>query len=166
MGIEHELSQRDDEWQRRATAAAVAAARNIVLGDDAVINMNAPVGRLSDTEWGWIVCAAIFAWIRVRADQAAAEELDTELVIRTTGFAPNPWDAGAVAAILPALVDVPGVDWSKPLDQWSRETMISSLLAAFNLIRKAVVARSLSSRSITRTPKAGADELNDQLPFE
>jgi hypothetical protein len=164
MGIEHELSQRDDEWQRRATAAAVAAARSIAHGDD--INMNTPVGRLSDTKWGWIVAAAIFAWIRVRAEQAAAEELDTELVIRTTGFAPNPWDAGAVAAILPALVDVPGVDWSKPLDQWSRETMISFLLAAFDLIRKAVVARDLSSRSITRTPKAGADELNDQLPFE
>ena len=109
MGIEHELSQRDDEWQRRATAAAIAAARSIAHGDD--INMNTPVGRLSDTKWGWIVAAAIFAWIRVRAEQAAAEELDTELVIRTTGFAPNPWDAGAVAAMLPALVEVPGVDW-------------------------------------------------------
>ena len=160
---EQKLSQREDEWLRQATAAAITAARSVVLGDDAAINGNTLVGRLSDVEWGWIVAAVVFSWIRVRSEQATAEELDTELVIRTTGFAPSPWDAGAVAAILPQLADASDVDWSKPLDQWSRETMISFLLAAFDLIRKAVVARDLSSRSITRTPKSGADELNDQL---
>jgi hypothetical protein len=84
------LSAYEDAWQRRATAAAIAAARNIVLGDDAAINMNAPVGWLSDTEWGWIVGAVIFAWIRVRAEQAAAEGVDVERVVRGTGFAHEP----------------------------------------------------------------------------
>ena len=42
-----ELTEREDEWGRRATAAAIAAARRIVLGDQAVVNMNSPVGRLN-----------------------------------------------------------------------------------------------------------------------
>jgi hypothetical protein len=32
------LTEREDEWGLRATAAAIAAARKIVLGDEAVIN--------------------------------------------------------------------------------------------------------------------------------
>jgi hypothetical protein len=75
----------DDDWQRKATDAAIAAARNIVLGDDAAINKNTPVGRLGDIEWGWIVSAAIFAWIRTRAEQAAVEKLNAEQAIRLTG---------------------------------------------------------------------------------
>ena len=111
-----ELTQREDEWQQRATAAAIAAARRVVLGNEAAVNMNTPVGRLSDIEWGWIVAAAIFAWIATRAEQATAEGLDTERAIRVTGFARGePWDAGAIAAILPELGDDASIDWSQPL---------------------------------------------------
>ena len=35
--------------------------------------MMTPIGRLSDIEWGWLVAAIIFAWIKVRSEQATAE---------------------------------------------------------------------------------------------
>jgi hypothetical protein len=157
-----ELTEREDEWGRRATAAAIAAARRIVLGDQAVVNMNSPVGRLSDVEWGWIVSAAIFAWVATRAEQATAEGLDTEIVIRTATLDPNPWDAGAVATILPKLADVPGIDWSKPLVDRSPQEMISFLTTALDLIRTAIIARDLGGGSVTR--ESGADKLDDPIP--
>ena len=157
-----ELTEREDEWGRRATAAAIAAARRIVLGDQAVVNMNSPVGRLSDVEWGWIVSAAIFAWVATRAEQATAEGLDTEIVIRTATLDPNPWDAGAVATILPKLADVPGIDWSKPLADRSPQEMISFLTTALDLIRTAIIARDLGGGSVTR--KSGDDKPDDRIP--
>jgi len=79
-----ELTQREDEWQRRATAAAVAGVRKLTRGKDAVINENMPVGKLNDWQVGWIVAEAIFSWIAVRAEQAASKGLDVERVIRAT----------------------------------------------------------------------------------
>src|SRR5215467_5591564 len=90
------LSALEDVWQRMATAAAIAAARGVVQMDGP-IPPGTPIGRLSDTEWGWILAAMLFAWIGKRAEQAAAEQLDTEQTIRLTALDPEPWDAGAVA---------------------------------------------------------------------
>src|SRR5262245_29433200 len=98
------LSAIEDQWQRDATAAAIAGARGVVQMDGP-IPPGTPIGRLSDTEWGWIASAVLFGWIRVRAQQAAAEQLDTEQTIRMTALDPQPWDAGAVVSILPELVD-------------------------------------------------------------
>ena len=41
----------EDEWQRRATAAAIEAARGVVQMDGP-IPPGTPIGRLSDTELG------------------------------------------------------------------------------------------------------------------
>src|SRR6516165_8444135 len=71
----------DDEWQRRATASAIGAARGLVRAGS-YIPSGTPVGRLGDTEWGWVFCAMLFAWIATRAEQAAAEQLDAEQTIR------------------------------------------------------------------------------------
>jgi hypothetical protein len=141
----------EDIWQRQATAAAIAAARGVVQMDGP-IPPGAPIGRLSDTEWGWILAAMLFAWISKRAEQATAEQLDTERTIRMVALDPQPWDAGAVAAILPDLADACAdtVDWTKPLAQWPREIIIEFLLKAMPLIRKAVIARDLSDKGVTR----------------
>ena len=155
------LSEREDEWGRRATAAAIAAARRLVLGEEAAVNMNTPVGRLSDIEWGWIISSAIFGWIATRAEQAVAEGLDTESVIHTANS--EALDAGVVAAILPKLSGMTVADWSQPIAAWPRETMIRFLLAALDLIRTAMRARDLSNSAITR--KAGSDEPDDLVPF-
>jgi hypothetical protein len=142
--------ERDSEWQEAATAASIAAARKVVLGDEAAVNMNTPVGRLSDLEWGWIVSSVIFAWISVHAQQATVEGLDVEQTIRMSMLDPNPWDVGMVSTILPRLADTSNIDWSKPLKDWSRETMTAFLLAALGLIREATIARDLGGGSITR----------------
>ena len=142
----------EDEWQRRATAAAIEAARGVVKLDGPIPPVT-PIGRLSDTEWGWVLAAMLFAWISKRAEQAAAEQLDTEQVIRLTGLDPEPWDAGCVAAILPELAST-SFDWSQPITAWPKDTMIEFLLTAMRLIRKAMIARDLSDKGVTRKSNA------------
>jgi len=155
------LSALDDHWQRQATAAAIAGARG-VLRDDGPIPPGTPVGRLSDTEWGWIVAAILFAWISVRAQQAAAEQLDTERTIRMVALDPQPWDVGAVAAILPELAAAcTGIDWTQPLTAWSREMMGEFLITAMRLIRKATIARQANAGA--GGPLMTPDEFNDEI---
>src|SRR5262249_39944276 len=169
----------EDQWQRDATAAAIAAARGVVQMDGPIVP-GTPIGRLSDPEWGWIVAGVLFAWIGKRAEQATAEQLDTEQLIRLTAHDPCAWDAGAVAAILPELADAcADLDWSKPLTAWSREDIVRFLLKAMPLIRKAMLARDLSDKGITRKsnsstiarqinaaaggPLMTPDEFNDEI---
>ena len=173
------LSAIEDQWQRDATAAAIAGARGVVQMDGP-IPPGTPIGRLSDTEWGWIIAGVLFAWIGKRAEQATAEQIDTEQLIRLAALDPQPWDAGAVMAILPELADAcAGLDWSKPLAKWPREDIIEFLLKAMPLIRKAMIARDLSDKGITRSSSAATiarqanaaaggplmtpDEFNDEL---
>jgi hypothetical protein len=147
----------EDMWQRKATAVAVEKARAVVSGG-AVPPMT-PVGRLSDIEWGWIVASALFGWISTRAEQATTEMIDTEQAVRLTELDPNPWDAGAIMAILSDLANVPDLDWAKPLAAWSSDEMIALLLAALCLVRKGMLARDLAG-GITRKSGAGADPSN------
>jgi hypothetical protein len=142
----------EDAWQRKATEAAIAAARGVVKIDGPIPPLT-PIGRLGDVEWGWLIAAILFGWISTRAEQATAEEIDTEQAIRLTGLDPNPWDAGAIAVILPELADVPGLDWTKPLNDWSREDMTRFLVEAMRLVRKALIARDLGG-GVTRRSSA------------
>jgi hypothetical protein len=109
-----------------------------------------PVGRLSDTEWGWIIAAVLFGWIQERATQATSNRLDIEKTIQKTGLNPDPWDAGAIAAILPQLADAAKVDWNAPLAGLARNEMIELLGAAYTLIQKAMLARDHGENQITR----------------
>jgi len=171
----------EDQWQRDATAAAIAAARGVVQMDGP-IPPNTPIGRLSDTERGWIISGVLFAWISKRAEQAATEQLDTERTIRMVGLDPEPWDAGAVEAILPELADAcSDLDWSTPPAAWKREHIVELLLKAMPLIRKAMLARDLSEKGVSRKSSASTiarqanaaaggplmtpDELNDKIGF-
>ena len=153
-----EVTQRENEWRDHPTASAIAAARRLVCCGDP-IRTTTLIGRLTDTEWGWIVAAVIFAWIAVRAEQATAEGLDTERAIRMTGHDPDPWDAGAVATILPELADTPGMDWTTPLADWPRDKMIAFLTTALALVRKATIARDFGGGTITRR----SAKLNDAV---
>jgi hypothetical protein len=168
----------EDAWQRHATATAIASARKVIHADG-VIPPGTPIGRLGDVEWGWLVAAILFGWITTRAEQAIAEEIDTERIIRLTGLDPEPWDVGAITVILPELAKTPGIDWSQPFGQWPQETVINFLLTAMRLIRKAMIARDISDRGVTQKCSASTiarqantavggplmtpDELNDDV---
>ena len=148
------LSALGDQWQRDATAAAITAMRGVVRMDGP-IPPGTPVGRLGEAELGWMLSAGLFAWISKRAEQATAEQIDTEQCVRMIALDPQPWDTGAVAAILPDLADAcSGLDWSKPLTLWPRDDIIEFLLKAMPLIRKAMIARDLSDKGITRQSSA------------
>ena len=82
---------------------------------------NTPAGKLSDLQWGWIISAAIFAWIKTRYRQAIAEGLASEEHV--TRMEPSPRDSAIVQSILPMLADQAAIDWSKPLAGWSKQEM-------------------------------------------
>ncbi len=143
------ISADRDKWMRQATAASIAAAKEVV-GVDGPIRLHSPVGRLSDSDWGWICSSAVWAWIASRSEQAATEGWDEERAIRTTGLEPDPWLAGAVAAILPKLFEAcPELDWLQPIGEWSKERDFAELLlAAFGLIERALAARDVAEARI------------------
>lgn len=157
-----ELSQKENEWLDRATAAAVAGARKIVLGNGPL--MNTPAGRLTDHEWGMIVTAVIFGWVEIRVQQAIAEGVDQEQAVRLTGFAPDPCDVAVVTSILPTLADTAGVDWSLSLSAWSKDSMTNFLLLAWQLIRDAEHARDHGPGKILRRAEF-SEETGDPIPF-
>jgi hypothetical protein len=159
------LSGIEDAWLRQATTEAIKAARHVVSGG-AVPPMT-PVGRLSDTEWGWIVSSILFGWIRERATQATANGLNVEKQLQQTGLDPRPWDAGAIATALPELAEAK-VDWNAPLGELSRDELIAFLGVAYTLIDKAMQARDLGKHQVTRQPPTGptTEDIpwNDPIP--
>lgn len=157
-----ELSQKEDEWQAKATAAAIAGARKIALSSGPL--MNTPVGRLKDHEWGWLVTAIIFGWVEVRVQQAIAEGRDSEESVRLTGLDPNPCDTAVVRSILPALADQAGIDWSQPLAEWSSDVMTSFLFLAWKLISAAESARDHGPGRILKTAEFD-EKTGDPIPF-
>jgi hypothetical protein len=148
------LSALEDIRQRDATTAAIAGARSVIQMSGP-ITPGTPIGRLSDTEMGWLVSGVLFAWISKRAEQAAADQIDAEQLIRLTARDPQPWDGGAVELILPDLVDAcSGIDWGKPVTDWPKDDVVEFLLKAMPLIRKAMLARDLSSKGVTQQASA------------
>jgi hypothetical protein len=158
------LSAIEDAWQREASRVAIEQARAVVAGG--TVPPLTPIGRLSDTEWGWIVAAVLFGWISSRARQATDNGAGPDKYLYgNEAFNPDPWDAGAIEAILPELGNCQA-DWSKSLSQFSREEIIAFLGDAYNLIGKAMLARDMGEQLVTRKGPAGEQaDPNDPLPF-
>ena len=139
-GAVQRLEAIENKWQMKATMAAIEAARAVIA--EGHMNGRAPISSISELQWGWIICAAIFGWIKVRAQQAVAEGRGYE---DTITFMPdrNPqaWDVGAVESILPSLGKLRNVDWSKPLNDWSKEEMVSFAWQIHSLIAQAQTAQ-------------------------
>ena len=97
-------SDRGGDRRRLAAAGNRRRHRRGAPGDrGGAIPPATSIGRLTDIELGWLVAAGLFAWINTRAEQATAEGWDTEQTLRTTALDPEPWDAGAVAYVLPEI---------------------------------------------------------------
>ena len=164
------LTAIEDAWQREATRVAVEKARAVVSGG--ALPPMTPVGRLSDSEWGWIVAAVLFGWITTRSRQATSNGVGPDKYLYVNEMLnPDPWDAGAIEAILPELGNCEA-DWSKSLSQFSRDEMIAFLGDAYNLIGKAMLARDKGEKLVTRKGPPGAAEpteeqadWNDPVPF-
>jgi hypothetical protein len=133
------------EEARRVTLAAVSAARQLV--DSLALDADTRLAELTDDDWGWIVTAVIFAWVKAKAQEAVRLGEDVELSLRAVDG--NPWDIGAVSSILPKLADQSDIDWSLPLLEWSQERMEKFLMTAFDLTREAMARRDQAGGRIT-----------------
>lgn len=175
------LREIEADWDAKATQSAIDAARAVV-GEHG-INSRVMIQSLSDIEWGWIAAASIFAWIKTKSEQATAEGIGYDVAIRTMAHRdPAPWEAGAVGTILSALGDLEGVDWSKPIGEWSKDAIISFAWQIHRLTDAALAARDqgagdkivqrLSQPVMERElsaanggPLLARGELNDDIPF-
>jgi hypothetical protein len=153
-----ERAKVEDEALRQATAAAIEGARK-VTGNPPLANT--PVGKLSDLQWGWITTAVIFAWTRIRSEQAIADGLGQEQMILATGLAPDPVEVAIVSSILGELADIAQIDWGLPLKEWPKDVMLNFLLLAWTLIRKAEHARDHAPGTVLRKPEL----VDDPIPF-
>ncbi len=150
------LAMTDDELQAEATAAAIAAARTVAQGQPA----NTPAGQLSDQQWSWIAVAAIFGWIQARYQQAIS--LDLEKEPHVTRMDPSPCDGAIILSVLPRLADQAGIDWGRPVAEWSKEEMANFVGLAWRLIDEAKAALNRTSPGILQRP---ANNLSDDVPF-
>jgi hypothetical protein len=132
------------EWMEKSTQAAIDAAKAVIADND--INGRAMISSLNNLEWGWIAMAAVFAWIKTKSEQAVAEGQGYEQTIRAMpGYSPQPWEAGAVTSILPVLGDLQGVDWDKPVSEWSEAEMVCLCWRVHKLVGAALKARNEGS---------------------
>jgi hypothetical protein len=158
------ISADRDQWTKQAFAACIAAAKDLVAYEGP-IRSGTPIGRLVESEWGWIVSAVVWAWIATRAQQAAAEGSSDERAIRATGLVPDPWVVGAIASTLPALVEAcASLDWAKPIGEWSRDDVVKLLEEAFRLTVRAIVARDAEEERVVG--KGGAPDAATALIAE
>jgi hypothetical protein len=157
------ITAQQDEWTRRAARATIDAFNDLIgaRDTDAAIPARAPVGRLSDSEKGWLCSAVIWSWISARAEQAAHEGWDAEAAVRTTGLTPDPWVAGAVAAILPKLAEaLPDFDWERPVGAWSKPEVVEFLTTALGLMQHAIAARDRSEAQYAPNANRAARQIN------
>jgi hypothetical protein len=130
-----------DTWTKRAFNTCVVVAKDLI-GDEGPIRPGVPIGRLTDSEWGWFTSTTVSTWVRIRSEQAAVEGWNYERAAHTTGLEPDPWLEGAVAAVLPKLAEVcPALDWSKPIGEWEKCDVVAFLIVGFGLVQRALAAR-------------------------
>lgn len=147
-------TKHENDWLQRASAAAIAGARKVGLEEGSI--RITPVERLNASQWGWIIEAAIFAWVTTRCQQAIAESLDQEEAVRLIDRSPSPSEVAVVQAILPMLCDQAKIDWSRPLSGWDKNAMTNFLLLAWQLIRQAEAARDHSMEETTQRSEIAA----------
>lgn len=171
-------SQIETDWDVKASQSAIDAAKAVV-GEG--INARAAISSLSDIEWGWVAAAAIFAWIKTKSQQAVAEGTGYDEPIRTMKHRePQPWEAGAVESILPALGNLE-LPWDKPIGEWPKPVITTFAWHIHRLVASAMAARdegaqctitkklrSETEREVSAAlngPLMSRAEFNDDIPF-
>jgi hypothetical protein len=152
-----EFERQARDWSAEAAAAAVIEVRKIATGPG--FDWSKSIERLTDQQWGILFAGALSEWLRVRHDQAVAEGLERNGVLE---LPPSLGDVAVVQSILPALADRAGIDWSWPMQAWSKETMTHFLLLARRLIDEADVAR---GPIVARKPGELDENVGDPSPY-
>ncbi len=166
----------------KATDSAIEGVREAMSS----INTRTAIGSLSRLELGWIAMGAVFNWIKCKSEQAAAEgfgfDVREQAIRNMLGREIPPWDLGAVTSILPALGDVDGLPWDKPLNEWSKQQITRFTWNAHRLICAGLKARddgapgklmqkvSLSVAEREHSARNGGPlmsrrEMDDDIPF-
>ena len=147
------ISAENDTWLRRATAASIARAKDLVA-PQGPIRSTTPVGKLSDSEWGWIASTVVWRWISIeRPSKRQAKDLIPSAQLGSPSSIPDPWDVGAIRAILPELAkSCAGFDWTKPANTWTKDELAEFLASAFALIQRAMAARDLVEEQLAGKP--------------
>ena len=157
------ISADRDKWAKQAFDACIAAAKDLI-GKDGLVRPDIPIGRLTSNEWGWFVSTAVSTWVRTRSQQASVAGWNYERACHATGLEPDPWLEGAVAAVLPKLVEArPSLDWSKPIGQWEKCDIVAFLIVGFGLVQRALAARDAAENppdAAGANPDVVAHELN------
>jgi hypothetical protein len=133
------ISKKEDDWQRRAIDAAVAASRRAIAEFGPA--MRTPLDKTSDLQLGWVIVPAIMEWVTKRCEQAVKEGRSREEAVRTFGTDPSPADVAAARSVLTDLADLAKVDWEQPLSAWPKPTMVDFVLLAWKLMNQAEAAR-------------------------
>jgi hypothetical protein len=163
-----EITRRENDWQDKATASAIAEARKIAQSSGLQM-ANTPVGKLTEQQWGWLIAPAIFGWIATRCQQAIAEGIDQEEAVRALAMSPSPGDVAVIRSILPKLATQVKIDWERPLAAWSKDEMTDFLLQAWLLANNAdhVLADGAGPKILHKKPVAVlADECVHGMPHE
>jgi len=163
-GAVQRLQKIEAEWDAKATHSAIDAARSVIAEND--INGRAMINSLNELEWGWICSAAIFAWIKTKSQQAVAEGIGYDQAIRTMpGSYPQPWEAGAVESVLPALSEIEGIDWETPISELPKRQMVLLAWHMHRLVEQAMSCRDEGAADkITRPSQAVVErEMNARM---
>jgi hypothetical protein len=156
-----------DPWTKQAYAACLSSVKELITGDVPPINPSLKIERLVDSEWTWFVGTVVWTWIATRSEQAATEGWNDERAIRATGLDPDPWTAGAIAAVLPELAEACDLDWAKPVIEWTKDEVVAFITTAITLTRRAVAARNVVEEKLAgKLPEAADPLLDDFCPFE
>jgi hypothetical protein len=170
------LRDHEAEWMTKATHSAIEGVREAM----ASINGRAMLSSLSELELGWMAMGAVFNWIKTKSEQAVAEGVGYDEVIRAIDRFPPPWEVGAITSILPALGEIEDVPWNKPVAEWSRDQIIMFAWHVHKLVQMAMVARDVGEKdkltqNIERSerelsaahggPLLSRKEMDDKIPF-
>jgi hypothetical protein len=132
----------EDLARAQTYTAAINAGRAIVREERDFLSPSIRLGTLSEFEWRKLAEQMVSGWIIERSKQMHAERITDEETFMKEGTAPEPFELGRIAAILPALarlVEHWGLS-EQPIGEWERDQILRFLWRAIEFVEQAKVA--------------------------
>ena len=136
------------------TPQSVAAAKDFV-GSPGPIRSSTAIGRLGDSEWGWIASAIIWGWVATRSEQAAAEGWGLEELSGRPGLSRARGTQGRSSRSCRSSPRPVPTSTGRSLPAPGRRRKLAKfLLTAFDLIQRATIARDVVEEQIAQPTSA------------